>query len=115
MRRGAIGGLLGKNSRGGDSSANGGTGRAGFNSEAAAELGHAFAHSGNAHTEVDAIGLGEAIGGKLHAVAEINDLQGDRVRVLAEPDGGGVAAGVALNVGEAFLNDAEEGELGELR
>jgi len=115
MRRGAIGCLLGKTFRGRDSSANGGAGRAGFNSEAAAELGHAFAHAGNTHAEARDIGLGWAIGGKLHAATVIGDLQGDLGRIFAETDGGGAAAGMALNVGEAFLNDAEEGDFDGLR
>jgi len=81
----------------------------------ATELGHAFAHAGNAHAKARDIGLGWAVGGKLHAATVIDDLQGDRGRVFAETDGRRVAAGMALDVGEAFLNDAEEGYFNELR
>src|SRR5208283_178303 len=115
MLRGAIGSLLGGSLTTRHSSANGGAGGAGCNFEVAAELGHALTHARNAHAEACDIGLGWAVGGKLHAATVIDDLQGYRRRVFAETDGGGVAAGMALNVGEAFLNDAEEGDFDGLR
>ena len=50
-----------------------------------------------------------AIGAERHAVAVVRDLQGHRGRIFAETDDGGVAAGMALDVGEAFLNDRGRG------
>src|SRR5208337_4952609 len=115
MLRDAIECLLGNTLRARDGSPNGGAGGAGFNVEAAAELGHAFAHAGNAHAEERDVGPRWVIGRELHSVAIVSDLQGHLGKIFAKTDGGGVAAGMALNVGEALLNDAEQGDFDGLR
>ncbi len=74
----------------------------------------AFAHAGNADTEMSDIGLGLAIGGKFHTAAEVGDLENNGRRSFEEADTGGSAAGMALNIGETLLNDAEEGDFDEL-
>src|SRR5271157_199196 len=114
MRRGAIESLLGRNLRSRDGSANGGAGGTGFNVEGAPELSHAFAHAGDADAEMGDIGLGEAIEREFHTAAEVDDLEHDGGRSFEKADGGGAAAGMALDIGKAFLNDAEEGDFDEL-
>src|SRR5208283_5318430 len=115
MRRGAIESLLGKGLRVQNGSANGGAGGTGFNIEAAAELGHAFAHAWNADAKACSIGLGLPIGGQNNAAAVVNDLEDEGRGGFKKPDCGGNATGMALDVGEAFLNDAEESDFQGLR
>lgn len=56
-----------------------------------------------------------AIGGKSHAAAKIDDFENDLRVFLMQANLRGGAAGMALNVGEALLDDAEEGEFDGLR
>ena len=44
----------------------------------------------------------------IHTEAEVDDLESEERSFLAKADLGGGAAGMALNVGETFLDDAEE-------
>ena len=85
-----------------------------MNVEAATELSDAFAHAGNADAKMGVIGEGLAIGGEMHAASEIDDLENDGGGVFEEADGGGCAAGMALDIGKAFLNDTEKGDFDEL-
>ena len=99
-----------------NSSANGGAGGTRNDFEAAAELRHAFAHAGDADAEADFTGTRRfAVGGSGHAVAVVGDFEGDGGSLAAETNFGGVAAGMALDVGEAFLDDAEESGFDGLR
>lgn len=99
----------------GNGSANGGAGGAGKNVEAAAELSHALAHAGDAHAEARFVRLRGTVGGKLHAATEVDDFEGDKRIFLTETDFGSGAAGVALDIGETFLDNAEEGQFDGLR
>ena len=54
------------------------------------------------------------MGRKDHAAAEVNDFEDDNGAFLAKANLGGGAAGMALDIGETFLNDAEQGEFDRL-
>ena len=56
-----------------------------------------------------------AVRGWSHTMAKIDDFESDLGGFLTETDLGGGAAGMALNVGEALLNDAEQSDLEGLR
>ncbi len=79
------------------------------------ELGHTFTHAWDADAETSFAGRRTAVGGKGHAVAKVDDFEGEVGFLLAETDLGGGTAGMALNVGETFLDDAEESDFEGLR
>jgi len=93
----------------------GGTGGAGIDFEGAAELGHAFAHAGDANTKAWLTAMRSAVVGNAHPAAEVCDFEDDAFGVFVKPDLSAFAAGVSLNVGEAFLSDAKEGGFCDLR
>src|ERR1700722_2893168 len=114
MESGVIVGILENRSGKKNSGTYGGAGSAGVYFEGATELGHAFAHAGDADAEARLAAMGGAVGRNDHAAAEVGDFEGDALRIFAEDDLGALAAGVALDVGEAFLGDAEERGFGNL-
>src|SRR5271170_7841792 len=79
-----------------------------------ADLRHALAHPGDTNPEARLAGLFCSIRGYEHAAAVIGDFERDLQRVLPQGNAGGIASGVALDVGQAFLNDAEEGSFDNL-
>src|SRR6266702_1446648 len=97
-----------------NSGTNGGATGAGFDFQRAAELSHAFAHAGDADAETGLAAMRRAVGGNDHAGAKIGDFEGDAFGIFAEDDLGAFAAGVALDVGETFLGDAEESGFSDL-
>src|SRR3974390_2993437 len=102
--------VLERGSREQNSSAHSGAVGVGLNVEIAAELSHTFAHAGNANA-VAGRPEGLAIFGWEHALAVVGDFENDGIHIFAERNACLLAAGVALDVGEAFLSDAKEGGL----
>src|ERR1700730_15104760 len=115
MESSVISGILESRSGKKNSGAHGGAGSAGVYFEGATELSHAFAHAGDAHAEARLAAMGRAVGRNDHTAAGVGDFQSDALRIFAEDDLGTLAARMALNVGEAFLSDAEERGFGDLR
>src|SRR5260221_8059906 len=107
MERGGIGGVLENRGREKNFRADSGASGAGIDFQRATELGHAFAHPGNSDAESRLAPMGSAVGGDDHAAPEVCDFEDDALSIFAEHDVGTLAAGVALDVGEAFLSDAK--------
>src|SRR3974390_2172120 len=97
----------------GNSSANGGAVVIRKNLEGASEKSHAFAHTRDTHAEAGFLRRGIPVRNN-HALPEINDFESDEGIFLPEADFCGGTAGVALNISEGFLDDAEEGGLHRL-
>src|SRR4029077_11110902 len=86
----------------------------GINLEFAAKLRHPFAHAKNTNTET-AAGAVPALHGVLgHAATAVAHIEVDASGIAAQANRGRLAAGVALNVCQTFLNDAKESSLGFL-
>ena len=81
----------------------------------AAELSHTFAHARDADAETRFPWLRTTVGGKGHAVAEVDDFEGKKGVLLTEADLGSGTAGMTLNVGKGFLDDAKESDFERLR
>src|SRR5699024_7857843 len=76
-------------------------GRQGAGLEAAPEQGHPRLHPGQA--------VALAVGGRVGALPVVDDLDGELVRVAEDPHlGGGAGTGVLEDVGEGFLDQAEQ-------
>ena len=90
--------------------------------EPATKLSHALAHAGDTDAETGFVRLLRTIVGReMQAPAKVDDFESDGGVFLKQANPGGRATGMALNVGEAFLDDAEQGgfdrlgQAGELR
>jgi hypothetical protein len=68
----------------------------------------AFAHTAEAHSGAAVANGGEFLGGD--ALTEIADFDEEAGAVESDMDVRGLAAGVAVNIGQTFLDDAEDGE-----
>src|SRR4026209_2758595 len=81
--------------------------------EAPAKLLDALAHGGNAHADDPSPDALER--GLRDAVAPILNLQHEPLGVTPQPDAGGLALRVSMNVDQRFLDDSEERRLGVAR
>ena len=75
----------------------------------AAVLLDSFAHAGDSDAGTIALGAAGSIGADANAV--VRNLEQDRRGVLTDPDDALAGFGVAMNVGERFLYDAEQSDL----
>jgi hypothetical protein len=84
--------------------------------EPATQLSHALAHAGDADAESGFLRLlRRIVRRKTQASAKVDDFESDGGVLLEEANFGAGAAGVALNVGETFLDNTKEGKLDGLR
>src|SRR5579863_3520680 len=74
-----------------------------FNRKLAIELANALTDAGNAHAHVYLVGIGGNTG---NPFSPVGNFQRDLIPLPNQADTGPFAAGVPVNVGEAFLNDA---------
>ena len=94
--------------------ANRGTTGIGINFELPANLGHAFAHARNTDAQPSRAGR-VAVFRRGDAAAVVGDFQSDACGVVAKSYSSELASGMALNIGEALLGDAEKGGFDNLR
>jgi len=88
-------------------------GGAGVDVDLAVELEDAFAHAAETYAAALGLELHQFFGGD--ALAFVVDFENNAIDFMTEANGGAFAAGMAMHVGEAFLDDAENGQLGLAR
>src|SRR5271168_388593 len=98
--------VLGNDHRSGKSKRNSCAGTVRVQGELTAQLAKALAHTANPETGSIGVDFGKFLGGD--ALAVVTNGDGNNAIGKAEVDRGRFAAGVAMNVCEAFLNHAED-------
>src|SRR5215469_1744965 len=105
-----VGGALHGDGGDGNGNSHQGSARVGFNAQVPAQVAHAFAHTGKPHAGSDSIAPVAFQYFGSDAFSGILDGQRDAITHAFAANRGSRAAGVTVNVGEAFLEDAEEGQ-----
>src|SRR5215469_4089765 len=86
-----------------------------FDVQIPAELCHALAHAGNSDAEARGVASEFSVPRSAHAAAVISNLQDRRIHVFLKRYLREFAAGMPLDIQQAFLRNAEEGRFDDLR
>ena len=93
----------------GEKDANGGALRAGIDLHVTVELEDALLHAAQPNAGAPGVEIGEFFLGD--AVAIVLNFEGDLGGIAINTDASGLAAGVPVNIGEGFLDNAEDDQL----